>query len=88
MITKIIRRVILAVTLVFTFIFLLTHYDKNEYSRENLEAYVQRMGKLYDVQGLSAAIIDGENEYFINYGNDKKKPIDENSRFELASTTK
>ena len=86
--TKIIRRVILAFTLVLTFIFLLTHYDKNEYSRENLEAYVQRMGKLYDVQGLSAAIIDGENEYFINYGNDKKKPIDENSRFELASTTK
>ena len=86
--TKIIRRVILAFTLVLTFIFLLTHYDKNEYARENLEAYVQRMGKLYDVQGLSAAIIDGENEYFINYGNDKKNPIDENSLFELASTTK
>ncbi len=88
MTTKIIRRIILAFTLVLTFIFLLTHYDNKEYTRDNLEAYVQRMCRLYDVQGMSAAIIDGKNEYFINYGNYNGKAIDENSRFELGSTTK
>ena len=86
--TKIIRKIILAIVPVITFIFLLTHYDNKEYTRDNLEAYVQKMCRIYDVQGMSAAIIDGEHEYFINYGKDNGKAIDENCRFELGSTTK
>ena len=85
---KLIRRIILAFTFIIPIIFFATHYDNKKYSRENLEAYVQKMCRLYGVPGLSAAIIDGENEYFINYGTAKGKTIDENSRFELASTTK
>ena len=88
MIKKIIRRIILAFIMVLTIIFFATHYDNKKYSRENLDAYVQRMCRLYNVPGLSAAIIDGKNEYFINYGTASGKVIDENSRFELASTTK
>ena len=87
-IRKIIRRIILAFTFVLSIIFLLTHYGKNEYTRENLEAYVHEMCGLYNVPGLSAAIIDGKNEYFINYGTDNGKAVDETSRFELGSTTK
>ena len=85
---KIIRRIILVFTLVLTIIFFAKHYDNKEYSRENLDAYVQKMCRLYGVPGLSAAIIDGENEYFINYGTVSGKEINENSCFELASTTK
>ena len=86
--TKIIRKIVLAIILAITIIFFAKHYDNKKYSRENLEAYVQKMCRLYGVPGLSAAIIDGENEYFINYGTVKGKEIDENSCFELASTTK
>ena len=86
--TKIFRKIVLAIILAITIIFFATHYDNKEYTRNNLEAYVQKMCRLYGVPGLSAAIIDGENEYFINYGNDNGKAIDENSRFELGSTTK
>ena len=85
---KLIRRIIFAFSLIITILFLLTHFDNKEYNRDNIEDYVQKMCRLYKVPGLSAAIIDGENEYFINYGKDKGKAIDENSRFELASTTK
>ena len=42
------------------------------------------MCEIYDVPGLSVAIIDDDNEYYISVG----ETIDEHSRFELASTTK
>ena len=85
---KLIRKLLLVFIIIFSIVFLLTHYDKNEYSRDNLEAYVQKMCRLYKIPGLSAAIIDGTKEYYINYGNDNGKAIDENSFSELGSTTK
>ena len=81
---KIVRRTILASIIAIAVLFFFFHNDNNEYSRHNLEAYVQKMCELYDVPGLSAAIIDGDKEFYINYG----EGIDENSGFELASTTK
>ena len=81
---KIIRRLIFVFILVLAVVFGIMHYDKTEYTRDNLDEYVRRMCELSDVPGFSAAIIDGDNEYYINYG----EGIDENSRFELASTTK
>lgn len=84
MFQKIIRRSILILILVITVVYLFSNYSNKEYSRDNLEEYVTKMCEIYDVPGLSAAVTDGEEEFFINYG----IKIDEYSRFELASTTK
>ncbi|MBO4750819.1 MAG: beta-lactamase family protein [Lachnospiraceae bacterium] len=82
---KTVRRVIFVGTvLLLTVFFVATHFDKKEYTRDHLEEYVRQMCRVYRVPGLSAAIIDGENEYYINYG----EGIDENIKFELGSTTK
>ena len=83
-ITKIIRRIILASMFILLIVYLSVHYDKSEYSRNDIDGYVRKMCEIYDVPGLSAAIIDGDNEYYISFGEN----IDEDSRFELASTTK
>ncbi len=84
MVAKNIRKGILVVIAVLTVAFVALHYDGHEYSRDNIEEYVDRMCELYNVPGLSAAVMDGENEYYINYGDS----IDEHSRYQLASTTK
>ncbi len=81
---KIIRRVILASIFIFLIIYIALHYDKSEYTRDNIDEYVSKMCEIYDVPGLSAAVIDSNEKYYINYG----EGIDESSRFELASTTK
>ena len=81
---KIFRRAILAIAISLVVLFVIFHYDNGEYNRDNIDEYVYRMCELYGVPGFSAAVIDGDSKYFINVGN----AIDENSRFELASTTK
>ena len=83
-ITKIIRRIILAGMFILLIVYLSAHYDKSDYSGTDIEGYVRKMCEIYDVPGLSVAIIDDDNEYYISVG----ETIDEHSRFELASTTK
>ena len=82
--TKIIRRIILAGMFILLIVYLSAHYDKSDYSGTDIEGYVRKMCEIYDVPGLSVAIIDDDNEYYISVG----ETIDEHSRFELASTTK
>ena len=84
MTNKIIRRIILACIFILLIVYILAHYDNGEYTRDNIDEYVRKMCEIYNVPGVSAAVIDGENEYYFNFGEN----IDENSRFELASTTK
>ena len=84
MIKKIIRRTILICTIILMIVYALMHCDKSVYTKENVEEYVSKMCEINGVPGLSAAIIDGKDEYYINHG----QSIDENSRFELGSTTK
>ena len=82
--TKIIRRIFLAGMFILLIVYLSAHYDKSDYSGTDIEGYVRKMCEIYDVPGLSVAIIDDDNEYYISVG----ETIDEHSRFELASTTK
>ncbi len=82
------RRVIAICIIISVILYLLMHYDTNEYSKENIEDYVSKMCEMDEVPGVSIAVIDGEHEYYLNYGEDNVNKIDENTRFELGSTTK
>jgi len=85
MVKKIVRRAVFAcVMILFIVYYVATHYDTREYTKDNIEEYVQKTCKIYGVPGLSVAIIDGDEEYYVNYG----EAIDEYSKFELGSTTK
>lgn len=87
-INVIVRRVIFICIIILVSIYLLKYYDTNEYTKENINDYVSQMCKIYNVKGASVAIIDGADEYYLNYGKDNKNQIDENTNFELGSTTK
>jgi CubicO group peptidase (beta-lactamase class C family) len=80
--------VIASCIIISVILYLFMHFDTNEYSKENIEDYVSKMCEMDDIPGVSIALIDGEHEYYLNYGEDTVNKIDENTRFELASTTK
>lgn len=84
MANKIMRKVFLACAIIISIVYVSMYYDNGEYTKGNINEYVCKIYEIYNVPGLSVAIIDGDNEYYINYG----ESIDENSRFELGSTTK
>ncbi len=83
-----IRRTIIVLMLIMTGVFFFKHYDNKAYSKKNLDEYIARMCEIDGVKGLSVAVMDGNDEYFLNYGNDAGNPVNENTLFELGSTTK
>lgn len=83
-----IRRILALIIIVFSVVFLVSHYDSQEYSIDNEKEYVTKICKMGDVQGTAVAIFDGEKSYYINYSANGEMVIDEESSFELGSTTK
>lgn len=82
-----IRRIILCCIVGLIIVFFVKHYDAKEYTVDNEQEFINRVCKMSDVPALSVAVWDGENEVFLNYTDGKEK-IDENTLYELASTTK
>ncbi len=85
---RFIRRAIIVLMLIIIGLYSFKHYDNKSYSKNNLNEYISRICEIDGVKGLSIAVMDGEDEYFLNYGNDAKNPVNENTLFELGSTTK
>ncbi len=52
-----------------------------------MQEFINRVCKMSDVSALSVAVWNDENEVFLNYM-DGDETIDENTLYELASTTK
>lgn len=84
----VIRRIIVVFIIISLIFFGVSHYDSKQYSIENEEDYVTKICKMGDVQGTSIAISNGGKEYFINYSAKEERVINEQSLFELGSTTK
>lgn len=82
-----IRRIILCCIIGLIIVFFVKHYDAKEYTVDNEQEFINRVCKMSDVPALSVAVWDGENEVFLNY-TDGEEIIDENTLYELASTTK
>lgn len=82
-----IRRIILCGIVGLIIVFFVKHYDVKEYTVDNEQEFINRVCKMSDVPALSVAVMDGENEVFLNY-TDGEETIDENTLYELASTTK
>lgn len=85
---RVARRIVAFIIVILSVAYVLKHYDANDYSKENMEAYVAQMCEMGAVEGLSIAIVDGVDEYYVNYGEDRGTEINEDTRFELCSTTK
>lgn len=68
-------------------VFFVKHYDAKEYSVDNEQEFINTVCEMSDVPALSVAVWVDENEVFLNYTDDDKT-IDENTLYELASTTK
>lgn len=81
------RRILLCCIFVILTAFFYRHYDTNEYSVDNEQEYIDRVCEIAGVPALSVAVWDNENEVFLNYYNGENK-VDENSLYELASTSK
>lgn len=82
-----IRRIILCCIVGLIIVFFVKHYDTKEYTVDNEQEFINRVCKMSDVPALSVAVWDDENEVFLNY-TDGDETIDENTLYELASTTK
>ena len=82
-----IRRIMLCCIVGLIIVFFVKHYDAKEYTVDNEQEFISRVCKMSDVPALSVAVWDGEKEVFLNYG-DGDETIDENTLYELASTTK
>lgn len=84
----IVRRIILGVIFLMAAIFVVIHYDSKEYSVNNEQAYINRICEMTDIPSMSVAIIDKDEEIYLNYSRDDDVVINEKSLYELASTTK
>ena len=83
----IMRRILLCCAVGVIIVFFVKHFDAKEYTIDNEQEFVDRVCEMSDVPALSVAVWDGENEVFLNYTN-SSDTIDENTLYELASTTK
>lgn len=88
---KIARVAIIGIICICSVYYLFSHYDGKEYNIENMEEYVRSLCKIGNVPGMSIALLDHGQEYYINVGYaDKAEKADMTSeiRCELGSTTK
>ncbi len=88
---KIARITIIGMICIVIISYLISHYDGEEYNIENAEDYVRSVCEIGSVPGMSVAVLDNEQEYYINVGfADKNKKAEMTSEImcELGSTTK
>ena len=88
---KIVRITIIGMICIFIVYYLISHYDGEEYNIENAEDYVRKVCEIGSVPGMSVAVLDNEQEYFINVGyadKSEKAEMTSEIRCELGSTTK
>ena len=71
--------------------YLFSHYDGKTYTIEEVEEYVRSVCEIGNVPGMSIAVLDREQEYYINVGyadKDEMADMTGKIRCELGSTTK
>lgn len=82
------RRVLLGIIMISLVVFLVSHYDSQEYSVENEQEYIVKLCEMSDVPGMSVAIMDEDAESYLDYSKNEDVIINNKTLFELASTTK
>lgn len=82
------RKILLSVILLMAVAFVASHYDAREYSDHDEQEYLNRICEMTGVPAMSVAIMDNNAEIYLNYSRKHDVPIDEQSFYELASTTK
>lgn len=82
------RRILLSFICLLTVIFVVIHYDSQEYSVQDEQAYINRICEMTNVPAMSVAVWDNGTEIFLNYSSGDDTAIHEKSLYELASATK
>ena len=88
---KITRITIICMIGICLFYYFISHYDGQEYPVERAEDYVRRVCEMGNVPGMSVAVLDQGQEYYINVGyadKEEKNDMTSEIRCELGSTTK
>ncbi|MCR4949009.1 MAG: beta-lactamase family protein [Treponema sp.] len=85
---KKIRRSLLAVILIISAGFFISHYDSKEYTKENEQDYINKVCKITKNQAVAVGLIDGDKDIFLEYSAAHGQTVDKHSMFELGSTTK
>lgn len=85
---KIIRRIFLALMLIITAGFFISHYDSKEYTKESEQDYINKICKMTKNQAVAVGIIDGDKDIFLEYSATRGQTVDKHTLFELGSTTK
>lgn len=88
---KLIRLILLILSIFLLIYFVVTHYDSKEYNQLQMKEYITKLYKVSKAPGISIAVYDTNKEYFINVGYadcKNKKLVESNTNFELGSTTK
>lgn len=85
---KIIRRIILAVTIIIAAGFLISHYDSKEYTVQNEQEYLNKICRMTHNKAVAVGITDGDEDIFLEYCSKDGESVDEHTLFELGSTTK
>ena len=85
---KILRRCLLALMIIITAGFLISHYDSKEYTKESEQAYINKICKMTKNHAVAVGIIDGDKDIFLEHSAVHGQTVDKNTMFELGSTTK
>ncbi len=83
----VLRRILLTCILLFLILFFVRHYDGKEYASGEEQEFINSACKMSGVPALSVGLWDKDKDIFLNYS-DEGISADENSLYELASTTK
>ncbi|RDU23219.1 serine hydrolase domain-containing protein [Anaerosacchariphilus polymeriproducens] len=87
----IVKSTIIVIICLYFMGYVIKHYDGKEYGFNQINDYVTKMCKVADTPGMSVAVLNDEQEYYINAGyenKDTKTKATSETKYELGSTTK
>ena len=85
---KLFRRSLLALMIIITAGFFISHYDSKKYTKGNAQDYINKVCKMTKNQAVAVSIIDGDKDIFLEYSTVRGQNVDKYTMFELGSTTK
>ena len=87
-IRKILRRLLLVIMVVIIGLFFLSHYEYKKYRHGDEQEFLNKVCQMTGNKNVAVGIMDGNKDVFLNYCGVKGQIVDENTLFELGSTTK
>ena len=62
---KLFRRSLLALMIIITAVFIISHYDSKEYTKKSEQDYINKICKITKNEAVAVGIIDGDKDIFL-----------------------